>query len=129
MLSHDLAQRSQQVAQHSSIGPASGLWREQSTAHDLQHSAQSTQYWADLACFSLPSPASDRQCEKHSLQVRAHWPQVLAHFVMWAECCPASVVAWSATMAIIRKDIMGSFSWETSVFFSGPSTVPAGNDK
>lgn len=59
--SHATAQSSQHFAQHSAPMAESSLWRPQSVAHILQHSAQSTQRCMHLACSFFPSTTSTEQ--------------------------------------------------------------------
>lgn len=84
--SHSAAHKSQHSAQHTHAGPASGLWRAESVEASLQHSAQSAQSWADLACSFLPPSSMVRQCLKQESHCNWQSAQTFAHFMKCSEC-------------------------------------------
>lgn len=84
--SHSAAQMSQHSAQQTHAGPASGLWRAESVEASLQHSAQSAQSWADLACSFLPPSSMVRQCLKHESHCNWQSAQTLAHCMKCSAC-------------------------------------------
>jgi hypothetical protein len=84
--SHSAAQRSQHSAQQTHAGPARGLWRAERVAAKLQHSAQSAQSWAVVACSFLPPSSIVRQCLKQELHCNWQSAQILAHCKKCSAC-------------------------------------------
>lgn len=102
--SHSAAHISQHLAQHSHAAPASGLWRAESEEASLQHSAQSAQSWADLACSFLPPSSMVRQCLKQESHCNWQSAHTLAHCMKCSACwlspgvaCNAKAVSPAAT--------------------------------
>ena len=84
--SHSAAHKSQHSAQHTHAGPASGLWRAESVEASLQHSAQSAQSWADLACSFLPPSSMVKQCLKQESHCNWQSAHTFAHCMKCSAC-------------------------------------------